>query len=1182
HEVVVVGDAGNADEPQGKKLLQTVEDYLKSGTQNQTLLFTGDNIYPLGMPKETGKHRPLAEEKINAQINLAQYVNGSTVFIPGNHDWYRGLNGLIRQKDYIELKLGKKSFMPRKYRAVEALEITDDLTIITIDSEWFIQNWDRHPDINEESFVKTREDFFEEFRSLINKNQNKITLVAIHHPILTNGLHGGYFSLRKHLFPYKNVPLPVLGSVANYLLKTTGASPADIQHSYYRMLVNRLKTLTKDQEQVVFVSGHEHNLQYIEDEGVKQLISGAGSKTEEARSVQPTSYSSGNLGFATLKIYDNNQVDVAIHKMTENGNEITFQKNIIEPVVATTGYSPVNQTATTASVYPEEATQKSRFYRFLFGEHYRSVFGTKVYVPVADLSKIQGGLTPVISGGGNQSLSLRLKDSDGRQYVMRGLRKSSKQFLQVAIFKDTYIKDQLDDMFVLDFIDDHYTTSHPYVPFITGHLSDAVQLYHTNPKLYFVPKQNVLGRYNQVYGDELYMIEERPHKSQKEVASFGNGEDIISTQDLLVNLEKDEKYRIDTEMYLRARIFDFLIGDWDRHADQWRWAEKTIGEEVVYQPIPRDRDQAFAKLDGNLLRLLNRLPALRHMQHYTEDFAHPRWINKTAFPLDKVLLQNTTLEDWQKTADYVANSITDEVINETFDLLPKEVQEQYTADIIRVLKKRRSKLVGFSADYYRELFKYATVVGTNKKDTFIVKTTDDKVAIEHIRNKKSGDVSMGIYTYYPEITKEIWIYGLDDDDHLTVLGDKSTIKLKLIGGRNNDVYNVQTQTATTIFDYKSKNNTLLNTQNTKNILRDQYQLNQYDYRKTPMNIFSLLPNVGYNKDNGTMLGVNGSLTVNKFNQNPYTQKHNFGLKYDFATSGLVVNYQGSFKDYSRSGFWTVEGLLTSSNFSRNFFGNENLQAYNKNLYKDNYYRVRTSQLEVKPSYEWKGRNGSSFLAGATYESTKIVNTNNRLIDDQLVTQLNDSYNRTDYLGARLQYQFENYDDHYEPTIGLAFSLLYGTRFLTDDFEQNNQYLRSKLNFVVPLTGNKKLTWSSSYLAEKVFGTYHFYQAASIGQHNGLRGYRQQRFTGEAAFVTSQDLRFKMQQITNAILPLSYGIYAGYDAGKVWSDFDVNNQWYHSYGGGFWLNAMDSFTAHIGAFSSKEERVLISFGAGFGF
>src|SRR5690606_7107833 len=209
----------------------------------------------------------------------------------------------------------------------------------------------------------------------------------------------------------------------------------------------------------------------------------------------------------------------------------------------------------------------------------------------------------------------------------------------------------------------------------------------------------------------------------------------------------------------------------------------------------------------------------------------------------------------------------------------------------------------------------------------------------------------------------------------------------------------------------------------------------------------------------------------------------------------------------------------------NFFGWNNLTIYDKKLYANNYYRVRTSQFELKPSYEWKGRNGSSFLIGATYESTKVVNTHSRLIDEQLETELADSYNRTDYLGARLNYAFANYDDHYEPTTGLAFSLLYGTRFLKDNFEQNNQYLRSKLNFVVPLSKNKKLTWSSSYLAEKVFGTYHFYQAASIGQHNGLRGYRQQRFTGEAAFVTSQDLRFKMQQITNAILPLSYGIYA---------------------------------------------------------
>src|SRR5690606_33031352 len=87
--------------------------------------------------------------------------------------------------------------------------------------------------------------------------------------------------------------------------------------------------------------GHEHNMQYIEDDGIKQLISGSGSKVEEVRAVQATSYSLGKLGFATLKIYDNQQVDIAIHKMTGNGNEITFQKTVVKPVPAVTNHPEV-------------------------------------------------------------------------------------------------------------------------------------------------------------------------------------------------------------------------------------------------------------------------------------------------------------------------------------------------------------------------------------------------------------------------------------------------------------------------------------------------------------------------------------------------------------------------------------------------------------------------------------------------------------------------------------------------------------------------------------------------------------------------------------------------------------------------------------------------------------------------
>jgi hypothetical protein len=57
--------------------------------------------------------------------------------------------------------------------------------------------------------------------------------------------------------------LPVLGSILNFR-KTSGISPQDIQNKQYTIFIKRLKTLLQSQENVIVVSGHDHNLQYIE------------------------------------------------------------------------------------------------------------------------------------------------------------------------------------------------------------------------------------------------------------------------------------------------------------------------------------------------------------------------------------------------------------------------------------------------------------------------------------------------------------------------------------------------------------------------------------------------------------------------------------------------------------------------------------------------------------------------------------------------------------------------------------------------------------------------------------------------------------------------------------------------------------------------------------------------------
>src|SRR5690606_29837397 len=129
-------------------------------------------------------------------------------------------------------------------------------------------------------------------------------------------------------------------------------------------------------------------------------------------------------------------------------------------------------------------------------------------------------------------------------------------------FKDQNIEQEFENTTAEAFIYDYYTTAHPYTPFIIGDLADYAGIFHSNPKLFYIPKQNALGKYNETFGDALYMIEERPTDEQKEVPSFGKPDAIVGSDDVLANLRKDEKYEVDETAYIRARLFDMLIGDW--------------------------------------------------------------------------------------------------------------------------------------------------------------------------------------------------------------------------------------------------------------------------------------------------------------------------------------------------------------------------------------------------------------------------------------------------------------------------------------------------------------------------------------------------------------------------------------------------------------------------------------------
>ena len=115
-----------------------------------------------------------------------------------------------------------------------------------------------------------------------------------------------------------------------------------------------------------------------------------------------------------------------------------------------------------------------------------------------------------------------------------------------------------------------------------------------------MPDDPALGPFRSDFAGLLGTIEERPTDNGP---GFAGADKIVSTYELFDRLEKDQDERVDVRAYLGARLVDLFLGDWDRHADQWRWARLGDSDSVPWTPIPRDRDQAFSRYDGLLLGL---------------------------------------------------------------------------------------------------------------------------------------------------------------------------------------------------------------------------------------------------------------------------------------------------------------------------------------------------------------------------------------------------------------------------------------------------------------------------------------------------------------------------------------------------------------------------------------------------
>lgn len=1197
HTVYLIGDAGGGRGP----AIDLLEERVRQESIPSTVVFLGDNVYPDGLGPKGAFDRELDEERLRAQLDAVKEFEGGIYFIAGNHDWYRyGLDGVRRQKDFIEDYLGREDVLLPKPGCgePEEIELTDNLTLILIDSQWFLTDWDKEYKVNAGCEVKSRAVFEEYMEEAIKGNRNKNILIAMHHPLYTNGSHGGNFTARQHLFPLTDfnkklyVPLPILGTGIQFLRGSVGHNQ-DVIHPRYRDLADIVIGAARKNGSFVIAAGHEHSLQYFENDEQAFIVSGAGSKQSPSKLGNNAEFAYGNQGFAQLDYYADGShwVKYWAAYFGDTPGKIVYQKQVKGPLPDIVEEPPASFEAIpkqTLTPLSEQKFNKGPLWNTFWGEHYRKAYDTPVEVPTLNLASFEGGVKPVKRGGGYQTNSLRLEAKDGRQYVMRSVEKDATRTIGYP-FRASIVTKVLED---------NFSAAHPLAAMSVAALAEKIGIYHTQPKLYYVPAQAALGVYNEDFANALYLVEERPDDDHwQEADHFGYPDDIESTSSVVEKIQEEHDEQIDYAWVAKSRIFDILIGDWDRHDDQWRWAEFK-GEEIdTYRPIPRDRDQAFSKYDGPILSLAKGTsPDIKKLLNYKSKTGRIKWLVYNGRHFDRTFLSGASWEDWEKAVQEIQTALTDEVVESAFrDQWPAALYALDGPDLIAKVKARRDALMEDARDYYELLAKSVDVVGTAKRDLFLVErnSKEGSTRVRVYDTNSKGEREMLFYdrTFYPGETKEIVLYGLQDNDIFEVEGDAKgkNIKLRMVGGLGqerlvdgsggSDIHFYDAVEEASLIDKRSK---------ARIHFKDDINYNTYnrESKDYDFNFFSFLPILNFNPDDRLLLGGSTSYTTFGFKKTPFATRQYLEIAYAPATGGFTTEYGVELIDALGNWELGLDANMQLPLYAINYygFGNDTEDPQVTGEEELTFNRVNQQLVQIFPAIMRRLNAHSRLSIGPTYEYIEIEAVEGRFISQPEVrAELGDEvYEGIHFGGARLLLDFQNTDHANIPTRGVGFLLDGGWKQQLNGSGKNFAFLNTALTFYQYLDPRRRLTLASRIGYQHRFSEdYEFYQAASLGgpgPNANFRGFRRDRFIGTTAFWQNTDLRWKVLTSQNLTIPFSVGLLAGFDHGRVWYEAEggESDTWHYSYGGGFWISPFDVFALNVSVFrgNNLQNRVIV--------
>lgn len=818
--------------------------------------------------------------------------------------------------------------------------------------------------------------------------------------------------------------------------------------------------------------------------------------------------------------------------------------------------------AQTAIQAPGEQFDAGGIYRFFFGDGYRKLWTTPIEVPVLDLHEYDGGLIPIGRTVGTQVRGLIFRSVNGFEYTFRSIDKDPTNLLPP----------QLRNTLAADVIRDQISASHPTGVLIVDRLMSAVGILHATPMIVVLPDDAALEEYQKEFAGRMGTFERKVDDASGR--SWSHAREVIGSDSLFLRVARSPDDRVDARALLAARLFDILIGDWDRNRGQWRWARFTDSIPRIWYPIPVDRDQSFARFNGILLQAARQLaPQLTHFSPKFPNIEGATWNGRE---LDRRFLTQLERQVWDSVTVAMQTALSDSVLHEAVGRMPPPHKELSADLLVRALRQRRERLPQAADKFYKLLAGTVDVRGTSLNDhAEIVRGPDGSLGVAL---SSGGDpVAYNRQWFRPNETREVRVFLGDGNDTAVVRGNGRGITLRVVGGRGEDLLVDSAQTSRDRYyddpDAPARTVGYGTKVNRKRYVEppliDPNQPPPRDWgdRWRPIIWSSIGP------DLGAFIGGGVSYTTFGFRKYPFASKHRFRAGFATDPGTFRIDYFGEF--HGENTPTRIDLLLRASGIEVNRFfgfGNET-----RDMLDDSYFRVTSERYTVAPSFTVPLVDRFTFSFGP---ELMYVSTKDR--PERLLSAL-DPYGVGSFgtLGMRFGIHYDTRDHPLVTTKGATLDLGAVVHPAWWHVKETYGEISGVATTFISPRGPLAPTLALRLGARKLLGEYPFFDAATIGDAQTVRLGRSNRYAGDAAVWSSAELRIAVIQV-DVLVPTQVGVFGLADAGRVFVEGERSKKWHTAFGGGMWFAVLSPTNAVSITATASEERAKIYVQAGFGF